>query len=84
MTVYALNLVDLAFTHHALGCGGVEANPLMRSVPVMIAYKLVVVGVLCWWLRRREEPIARYGLNALAVVYGLVNVWHIWNLLMRR
>ena len=48
MTAYLLNLTDLAFTLHALSHGAVELNPLMRSVPVMIAYKVVGVGALCW------------------------------------
>ena len=80
MTAYILNLFDLAFTLHALSNGAVEANPLMRCVPFQIFYKVIVVGVLCWWLGKRTEPIARYGLWAITAVYGAVVLWHIVNL----
>ena len=78
---YPLNLIDLCFTLYAVHHGATEINPLMRCVPVMVIHKTVIIGVLCWWLRRRTEPIARYGLIALAVVFAAVNVWHIWNLI---
>ena len=81
---YPLNLLDLLFTLYALSHGIPEANPLLQNTAFMVVYKVVVVGMLCWWLRRRTEPVARYGLNALAAVYGAVNLWHIWNLLIRR
>lgn len=80
MTAYTLNLIDLALTLHALTWGAWEVNPLIRSVPVMIVYKMVIVGVLCWWLSRREEPLARYGLDVASVWYGAVNIWHIINI----
>lgn len=57
MTVYLLNLADLALTLCALSHGGVELNPLMRSIPVMVAWKTVGVGVLCIVL----ECVARTG-----------------------
>jgi hypothetical protein len=44
MTAYLLNILDLLFTLHALSHGGVELNPLMRSVPIMIVSKIFVVG----------------------------------------
>ena len=80
MTAYTLNLLDLAFTLHALSHRAVELNPLMRCVPFQIFYKIVVVGVLCWWLGKRSEPIARYGLWVITAVYGAVVLWHIVNL----
>ena len=81
MTPYTLNLIDLAFTLHALSNGGVELNPLMACVPVQIFYKIVIVGFLCWWLEKRPEPIAHKGLNLLAAVYVAANFWHIANLI---
>ena len=80
MIPYILNLLDLIFTLHALDNGAVELNPLMRCVPFQIFYEVVVVGALCWWLGKRSEPIARYGLWAIATVYGAVVLWHIINL----
>lgn len=81
-TLYVLNLFDLAFTLHALNHGAVEMNPFMRCVPILIIYKVFVVGALCWWLGKRKERIARYGLKVIAYVYAIVNAWHIWNLIL--
>lgn len=78
---YALNLIDLFCTLWALRRGAVELNPLMRSVPVMVGYKVVIVGALLWWLSRRRERTARYALYVAAVVYGAVDVYHIINIL---
>lgn len=80
MIPYALNLLDLAFTLYALQHGGVELNPLMRCVPIMIAYKTVIVGALCWWLSKRTEPFAKHGLWAITAVYAGLNIWHILNI----
>ena len=78
---YALNLLDLFCTLWALRHGAVELNPLMRSVTVMVGYKVVIVGVLLWWLSTRRERTARYALYVAAVVYGAVDVYHIINIL---
>ena len=77
---YPLNLLDLCFTLYAQQP---EANPLMQNIPFMVFYKVVIIGVLCWWLHRRSEPIARYGQKMLAVVYAAVNLWHVMNLIWR-
>lgn len=78
---YALNLIDLSCTLWALHGGAVELNPLMRSVPVMVCYKVIIVGALLWWLSRQRERAARYALYVAAVVYGVVDVYHIINIL---
>ena len=78
---YALNLIDLSCTLWALQRGAVELNPLMRSVTVMVGYKVVIVWVLLWWLSTRRERAARYALYVAAVVYGAVDVYHIINIL---
>lgn len=83
MTAYALNLLDLILTLHALNNGAVELNPVMRCVPVMIVYKTIVIGALCWWLEHQNTKLARSGLRFLAAVYAAVNIWHIVNLLRR-
>ena len=80
MTAYSLNLLDLLFTLHALSHGAAELNPFMQSVPVMVAYKTIVVGTLLYWLRGRSEPIARFGLKAITAVYAALMLWHIFNL----
>lgn len=78
---YALNLLDLFCTLWALHHGAVELNPLMRSVEVMVGYKVVIVWVLLWWLSTRRERAARYALYVAAAVYGAVDVYHIINIL---
>lgn len=78
---YALNLIDLSCTLWALRHGAVELNPLMRSVPVMVGYKVIIVGALLWWLSTRRERAARYALYAATVVYGAVDVYHMINIL---
>lgn len=81
MIAYTLNLIDLFFTLWALRRGAVELNPLMRSVPFMVCYKVGAVWALLWWLSTRRERAARYALYVAAVVYGAVDVWHIINIL---
>nr|DAH42121.1 MAG TPA: hypothetical protein [Bacteriophage sp.] len=81
MIAYVLNLIDLFCTLWALRRGAVELNPLMRSVTVMVGYKVIIVGVLLWWLSRQRERAARYALYVAAVVYGAVDVYHIINIL---
>ena len=81
MIAYVLNLLDLFCTLWALRHGAVELNPLMRSVTVMVGYKVVIVGALLWWLSTRRERAARYALYVATVVYGAVDVYHIINIL---
>lgn len=76
MTVYLLNLLDLICTLWALRHGVIEMNPLMRSVTVMVVYKVIIVGALLWWLSTRRERAARYALCAAAAIYGAVCLWH--------
>lgn len=80
MTAYLLNLLDLAFTLYALSHGATELNPLMRNVPTMIAYKVIVVGALLGWLSKRKE---RVGIIVCTAVFAVVDVWHIVNLALR-
>lgn len=80
MTAYLLNLIDLAFTLHAIKCGAVEANPLMRCVPIMIFYKVVIIGALCLWLKKQN---AKTALCICTTAYIAVNLWHIINIFWR-
>ena len=86
MTAYLLNLFDLALTLHALSNGGVELNPLMRNPAVMVSYKVVVVGILCWVLHvlayDKRSPVramilARKGLRIVTRVYALLLIYHL-------
>ena len=81
IAAYALNLLDLFCTLWALRHGAVELNPLMRSVTVMVGYKVIIVWALLWWLSRQREKAARYALYAAAVVYGAVDLYHLINIL---
>lgn len=81
MIAYVLNLLDLFCTLWALRHGAVELNPLMREVTVMVVYKVIIVGMLLWWLSRQRERAARYALYVAAVVYGAVDVYHMINIL---
>lgn len=76
MTTYLLNLLDLLFTLYALSLGAMKLNPLMQNELVMIAYKLVVVGIACYLLRGKR--ILRF----TAALYAVVDLWHIYNLLL--
>ena len=80
LLTYILNLFDLAFTLYALYHGGQELNPLLQSVPLMIVYKVVILGALLGWLESRPERVARWGLRACAAVSGAVVLWHVCNL----
>lgn len=81
MIAYILNLLDLFFTLWALRRGAVELNPLMRSVPVMVCYKVIIVWALLRWLSHQREKAARYALYVAAVAYGAVDVYHMINIL---
>lgn len=78
MTAYVLNVLDLLFTLHALDNGAMELNPLMQSIPAMVVYKAVAVGVLCWWLGTRRETIARNGLKVCTALFAAVDIYHIY------
>ena len=74
MTAYLLNLADLALTLYALQHGGVELNPLMQNPAVMLAWKTVGVGVLCYLLHhfaQSGEMAARWGLRLCACAFAL-------------
>lgn len=81
---YALNVLDLALTLHALAGGGVELNPLMQCVPVMVLYKIGVMAIILKWLSNRPERAARYALAGAVGLYGAVDIYHIINILSVR
>jgi hypothetical protein len=84
VTLLCLNVVDglctLAFVEMGVAS---EANPLMRAAyeisPLsFMAVKLVVVNtgvlVLAW---QQAARLARLALNAAAVLYAVIVVWHL-------
>ena len=79
--VFILNILDLFCTLLAIRLGCIELNPLMASVPVMVVYKVVIVGALLWWLSTRRESASRYALYVATVVYGAVDLYHMINIL---
>ena len=81
MIAYLLNLIDLACTMYALRIGATELNPLMTPVPVLMVYKIVVVGVLLWWLSRQRGRLVRVGLNICTVVYATLDLYHLISLI---
>ena len=83
MTPYTLNLLDLTLALYAVRHGGVELNPLMQSIPVMVAWKVLGVGALCLLLSKLATnlQVARYGLQICTAIYILANLWHIVNLI---
>ena len=82
VAAYLLNLFDLLCTLYALKLGASELNPLMQNIPVMIIFKLIIVGILCWWLSHRPERIARIGLWVCTAVYAALAMWHIAGIYM--
>ena len=88
MIAYALNIADLALTLHALSHGGVELNPLLQNPAVMVAWKVVGVGVMCWFLdkqtkseNKRTSLLAYLGISLCTSIYTLTNLWHVANLI---
>lgn len=82
VTLYVLNLIDLACTLYAISIGATELNPLMRCVPLMMVYKLVVVGLLAAWLSRQQERVARLGLRLCTAAYTILACYHVICLLL--
>ena len=82
MTAYVLNIFDLLCTLYALSMCAEELNPLMQSVPVLVAYKIIIVGGLLWWLSGRPEQTARKGLKICTTVYAALAVYHVVGLIL--
>jgi hypothetical protein len=81
--LYTLNLCDLCFTLHAISRGETELNPLMRNIPVMVAWKVLGVGFFCWVLNHFAEDgnmVARWGMRICTAAFVAVDLWHIANL----
>ena len=82
IAAYVLNLADLLCTLYAQSIGCTELNPLMQSVTVLVAYKIIIVGGLLWWLSGRPERAARKGLKICTAVYAALAVYHVVGLIL--
>lgn len=83
MLLFFLNLFDLCCTLHAVSRGTMELNPLMRNVPVMVAWKVLGVGFFCWVLNhfaKGGNMVARRGIRICTAAFAAVDLWHIANL----
>lgn len=83
MILYILNLFDLCCTLHAVSRGATELNPLMRNIPVMVAWKVLGVGIFCWVLNhfaKGGNMVARWGMRICTAAFAAVDLWHIANL----
>ena len=79
---YTLNILDLLFTLYALSHGAYELNPFMQSIPFMIFYKVIVLGILCWFLESmKQNRVARVGRKICLFAFLAVDAWHIFNLM---
>ena len=85
MTTYLLNIIDLILTLHALSMGCEELNPLLQSVPAMVAYKVAIVGALCGALHHFANCgnlAARRGLQICTAVYAALCIYHLYYLFL--
>lgn len=82
MFLYILNLFDLCCTLHAVSRWARELNPLMRNIPFMVFYKVVILGGLLRWLSQRREQAAIWGIKICTAVYAALAVWHCVGIIM--
>jgi hypothetical protein len=80
---YLLNILDLLLTTYAISHGAWELNPVMQSIPFMIFYKVIVLGILCWFLEymAKRNRVARVGRKICLFAFLAVDLWHIYNLI---
>lgn len=76
MTAYILNLFDLFTTLIVLSLGGVELNPFLQDVEVMVVSKVLIGWVVIRWLVYQVEssPLAKRGLAIGTAWFGTLVV----------
>lgn len=77
LIIYVLNLMDLLSTLFILSLGGQELNPLLQNPAFMVFYKVVVVGLLCWFLSVMESTFAYKASKWVIGVYSILMAWQI-------
>lgn len=91
MVAYLLNIVDMLFTMYVISDGGIELNPMVNTIleydgALFVFLKIVVAGVLFWWLERKAKlhKVAQQGLRAITIFYAILVLWHIVNFIIVR
>ena len=76
MTAYILNLFDLFTTLIVLRLGGVELNPFLQDVEVMVVSKVLIGWAVIRWLAYQAEssPLAKRGLAIGTAWFGALVV----------
>lgn len=84
-TLLVLNLCDLALTWGILSNGGLEANPVVRSVigdpGASLGIKVAVAGsvaLAAMLLRDRSSVLTDVALPATVGVYTVIVFWNCW------
>jgi hypothetical protein len=76
------SILDAFLTLRYLSRGGGEANPAMafllqQSPSLFLCVKMLLTGIGAWLLAAHEYfPLAFRGLHAMAILYGVLMVYH--------
>lgn len=76
------SILDASLTLRYLNNGGGEANPAMafllqQGLLPFLHVKMCLTGIGAWLLAVHEHfPLAFHGLHAMAIVYGMLLVFH--------
>src|SRR4051794_663319 len=81
VALLAFNLADVATTHHIIGMGGREMNPVagwLLANGFLLAAKVALVGVIAVLLAMAPRRLwVTRGLWTLTAFYGSIIVWHV-------
>jgi hypothetical protein len=90
ITLYCLNVTDVIFTQILLAVGAAyEANPFMKPLTkntlAIVLVKIIVPGLLLWWVFKRMQGIngkvlktSNIMVTSMLYVYGLINCLHVF------
>jgi hypothetical protein len=94
ITIYCLNVTDVIFTQILLAVGvAYEANPFMKplteNTPIAILVKVLIPGLLLYWVFKRMQgisgkvlKISNIIITSMLVVYVLINCLHVFTSVM--
>jgi hypothetical protein len=81
LALLAFNLADVATTHHIIGMGGREMNPVagwLLANGFLLVAKLALVGVIATLLAMAPRRLwVTRALWALTAFYGSIIAWHV-------